>query len=62
MSYFDEKKGIVLSKEDKQIFAECEPQRKRVFYFNGTVGEWRAYSERHKQDFEDFDLMNKIWK
>lgn len=46
----------------KYFKEQQEPKRERVFYFKGTVGEWREYSEHHQQDFEDFDLMNKVWK
>lgn len=47
----------------KEELKKEEPRRKRVFYFNGTVGQWREYSERHRQDFEerDEDVRSKIW-
>lgn len=63
MAYFDEKKGIVLSEEDKQIFEECEPKRTLVFTWKGLAKDWNLYSEHLKESFRerDEDVRSKIW-
>ena len=63
MAYYDEKKGIVLSEEDKQIFAECEPQRTLVFTWKGIASDYKLYSEHLKESFRerDEDVRSKLW-
>jgi len=63
MAHFDEKKGIVLSEEDKEIFAECEPKKYVVFSWKGLAKDWREYSDHLKHEFRkhDEDVRIKLW-